>query len=148
MGNNNKIDVAALPAGLTKQDFMAIPEIKKETSWFTYAGIVQIATGVLNFATVGQLAQMEAQGYAVYSTVIGITAAISVIFIILGILLLVKRTTTIAYIVGAVGILFAILAIATGGSVGFGIIATILAFVGAWKVDKSWKEYQSSHPGF
>ena len=91
---------------------------------------------------------MEAQGYAVDSTVIGITAAISVIFIVLGILLLVKRTTTIAYIVGAVGILFAILAIATGGSVGFGIIATILAFVGAWKVDKSWKEYQSSHPGF
>ena len=129
MGNNNKIDVAALPAGLTKQDFMAIPEIKKETSWFTYAGIVQIVTGVLNFATVGQLAQMEAQGYAVDSTVIGITAAISVIFIVLG-------------------ILFAILAIATGGSVGFGIIATILAFVGAWKVDKSWKEYQSSHPGF
>ena len=60
-----EIDVNQLPAGLTKKEFVNLPELKSQRSWFTWAGIVGIVTGVLGFVTVGQAAQLEAQGYMV-----------------------------------------------------------------------------------
>ena len=145
--NKQPINVADLPAGLSKRELLKQPALKSVNSWFTWAGIVQIGTGILNFATVGQLAQLQAQGYAVNEGYMFMIAAVSIAFIVLGILLLVKRSTILAYIVGGSAILWAIVALASGGSVGAGIIAAVLAIVGARKLEKVWQEYQAVQQG-
>ena len=141
--NKQSVDVAELPQGLSKRDLLKHPALKSVNSWFTWAGIVQIVTGVFNFAAVGQLAELQAQGYAVNEGYMGLVAVVSAVFIALGILLLVKRTTILAYIVGISAIVWAVIALASGGSIGIGIIAAILAVVGARKLEKVWQEYQT-----
>ena len=138
------IDVSVLPQGLTKKELINRPELKNIKSWFTWAGIVQIVTGVANFVTIGQLAELQAQGYQVNENYMMLLAVISVIFVGLGIALLVTKSTVIAYIVGGTGILMAIAALATGGTVGAGIIAVVLAIVGAVRFENSWKQYSSN----
>lgn len=144
--NTEPLDVAALPPGLSKKELLKQPALKRVNSWFTWAGVVQIATGVWNFATVGQLAQLQAQGYTVNSGYMSLITVVSIAFIVLGILLLVKRSTTLAYIVGGSAIVWAIVALASGGSVGIGIIAAVLAIVGARKLESAWQEYQAVQP--
>ena len=138
------IDVSVLPQGLTKKELINRPELKNIKSWFTWAGIVQIVTGVANFVTIGQLAELQAQGYQVNENYMMLLAVISVIFVGLGIALLVTKSTVIAYIVGGTGILMAIAALATGGAVGAGIIAVVLAIVGAVRFENIWKQYSSN----
>ena len=138
------IDVSVLPQGLTKKELINRPELKNIKSWFTWAGIVQIVTGVANFVTIGQLAELQAQGYQVNENYMMLLVVLSVIFVGLGIALLVTKSTVIAYIVGGTGILMAIAALATGGTVGAGIIAVVLAIVGAVRFENIWKQYSSN----
>ena len=86
---------------------------------------------------------MSTKGYNVDESYMMILGLLSVVFIALGIALLVTKSTVLAYIVGVTGVLMAVLALATGGRVGAGVIAAVLAFVGAYRVDKVWKEYTS-----
>lgn len=137
------IDITSLPEGLTKKEFIMAPEMKSIKSWFIWAGWVQILTGIANFATVGELAQLQARGYIVDEKYMMLLVVISLFFIALGIALLVSKSTTVAYIVGITGIAFALYAISTGGSVGGGIIATVFAVISAVKADNAWKQYLS-----
>lgn len=46
MAENQKIDLNTLPKGLTKEEFTALPNFKKIRSFFTWAGVVSIASGI------------------------------------------------------------------------------------------------------
>lgn len=138
-----EIDVNQLPAGLTKKEFVNLPELKSQRSWFTWAGIVGIVTGVLGFVTVGQAAQLEAQGYMVNTGLVMFYGILSFVSLALGIALIVTKESKVAYALGIVGLVFAVVAIATGGTVGAGIIGTILAVFGARKIDTLWAAYQA-----
>ena len=138
-----EIDVNQLPAGLTKKEFVNLPELKSQRSWFTWAGIVGIVTGVLGFVTVGQAAQLEAQGYMVNSGLVMFYGILSFVSLALGIALIATKESKVAYALGIVGLVFAVVAIATGGTVGAGIIGTILAVFGARKIDTLWAAYQA-----
>ena len=138
-----EIDVNQLPAGLTKKEFVNLPELKSQRSWFTWAGVVGIVTGVLGFVTVGQAAQLEAQGYMVNTGLVMFYGILSFVSLALGIALIVTKESKVAYALGIVGLVFAVVAIATGGTVGAGIIGTILAVFGARKIDTLWAAYQA-----
>ena len=138
-----EIDVNQLPAGLTKKEFVNLPELKSQRSWFTWAGVVGIVTGLLGFVTVGQVAQLQAQGYMVNTGLVMFYGILSVASLALGIALIVTKESKIAYALGIVGLIFAVVAIATGGTVGAGIIGTILAVFGARKIDTLWAAYQA-----
>ena len=138
-----EIDVNQLPAGLTKKEFVNLPELKSQRSWFTWAGVVGIVTGVLGFVTVGQAAQLQAQGYMVNTGLVIFYGILSLASLALGIALIVTKESKIAYALGIVGLIFAVVAIATGGTVGAGIIGTILAVFGARKIDTLWAAYQA-----
>lgn len=138
-----EIDVNQLPAGLTKKEFVNLPELKSQRSWFTWAGVVGIVTGLLGFVTVGQAAQLQAQGYMVNTGLVMFYGILSVASLALGIALIVTKESKIAYALGIVGLIFAVVAIATGGTVGAGIIGTILAVFGARKIDTLWAAYQA-----
>ena len=138
-----EIDVNQLPAGLTKKEFVNLPELKSQRSWFTWAGIVGIVTGLLGFVTVGQAAQLEAQGYMVNTGLVMFYGILSLVSLALGIALIVTKESKVAYALGIVGLVFAVVAIATGGTVGAGIIGTILAVFGARKIDTLWAAYQA-----
>ena len=138
-----EIDVNQLPAGLTKKEFVNLPELKSQRSWFTWAGVVGIVTGVLGFVTVGQAAQLQAQGYMVNTGLVIFYGILSLASLALGIALIVTKESKVAYALGIVGLVFAVVAIATGGTVGAGIIGTILAVFGARKIDTLWAAYQA-----
>lgn len=138
-----EIDVNQLPAGLTKKEFVNLPELKSQRSWFTWAGIVGIVTGLLGFVTVGQVAQLQAQGYIVNTGLVTFYGILSFASLALGIALIVTKESKLAYALGVVGLVFAVVAIATGGTVGAGIIGTILAVFGARKIDTLWAAYQA-----
>ena len=138
-----EIDVNQLPAGLTKKEFVNLPELKSQRSWFTWAGVVGIVTGVLGFVTVGQVAQLQAQGYMVNTGLVIFYGILSLASLALGIALIVTKESKVAYALGIVGLIFAVVAIATGGTVGAGIIGTILAVFGARKIDTLWAAYQA-----
>ena len=138
-----EIDVNQLPAGLTKKEFVNLPELKSQRSWFTWAGVVGIVTGVLGFVTVGQAAQLEAQGYMVNTGLVMFYGILSFVSLALGIALIATKEAKVAYALGIVGLVFAVVAIATGGTVGAGIIGTILAVFGARKIDTLWAAYQA-----
>ena len=143
MANKDNIDVNSLPKGLSKRELLKQPQLKKINSWFTWAGVVQIITGVFNLGTVAAgVHQLEARGYIMDKGFISVYYMICAAFIILGILLLVMRSTVLAWIVGITAIVFALYAVSTGGTVGIGIIAAVLAIVGAVKFQGVWKEYQ------
>ena len=138
-----EIDVNQLPAGLTKKEFVNLPELKSQRSWFTWAGVVGIVTGLLGFVTVGQAAQLEAQGYMINTGLVMFYGILSFVSLALGIALIVTKESKVAYALGVVGLVFAVVAIATGGTVGAGIIGTILAVFGARKIDTLWAAYQA-----
>ena len=93
--------------------------------------------------TVGQAAQLEAQGYMVNSGLVMFYGILSFVSLALGIALIVTKESKVAYALGIVGLVFAVVAIATGGTVGAGIIGTILAVFGARKIDTLWAAYQA-----
>ena len=43
-----KIDLNTLPKGLTKEEFTALPNFKKIRSFFTWAGVVSIGSGIID----------------------------------------------------------------------------------------------------
>ena len=59
-----------------------------------------------------------------------------VVSIVLGILLIKKKTTTMAYILAIIELVYVLLAITSGGSVGIGAISFLLSLVGAIRIDK------------
>ena len=138
-----EIDVNQLPSGLTKKEFVNLPELKSQRSWFTWAGIVGIITGIMGFAPLGQAAQLQAQGYAVNMGLYTFFAILSLVGLVLGIMLLVTKESKIAYALGIVSLITAVLALASGGTIGAGIIGTILAVFGARKIDTLWAAYQA-----
>ena len=136
------VDVRAIRPGLTKKEFMNLPELKKEKSWLTWAGIVQIVTGVLNFASVGQLAEMEARGASVSQGYMILLVLISVFFIGTGIGILRTTNMMLIYIVAGFSVVWIILVLATGGNIGVGALAILFAIYVARKIDGLWNEYQ------
>ena len=138
-----EIDVNQLPAGLTKKEFVNLPELKSQRSWFTWAGIVGIVTGLLGVASVGWELNLQARGYIVDLDFIAPYALLTAAGFILGIVLLVTKESKVAYALGIVGLLTAVVAVASGGTIGAGIIATILAVFGARKIDTLWAKYQA-----
>ena len=70
-----------------------------------------------------------------------------VVSIVLGILLIKKKTTTMAYILAIIELIYVLLAITSGGSVGIGAISFLLSLVGAIRIDKKWKLYQEISVG-
>ena len=46
MAENQKVDLSTLPKGLTKEEFTALPNFKKIRSFFTWAGVVSIVSGI------------------------------------------------------------------------------------------------------
>lgn len=70
-----------------------------------------------------------------------------VVSIVLGILLIKKKTTTMAYILAIIELIYVLLAITSGGSVGIGAISFLLSIVGAIRIDKKWKLYQKISVG-
>ena len=70
-----------------------------------------------------------------------------VVSIVLGILLIKKKTTTMAYILAIIELVYVLLAITSGGSVGIGAISFLLSIVGAIRIDKKWKLYQEISVG-
>lgn len=136
------LDYAALPRGLSKKELMSLPEMKKTRGWFTWAGIVEVITGIVTFGQIGQV-------YSFYDYYAGsylegmlfIYGVIALLDIILGISLLVSKSATVAIVVGIEGIATVLLFIADGGQPGLGMIAIILALVGAVHFNREWKEY-------
>ena len=143
-----EIDVNQLPAGLTKKEFVNLPELKSQRSWFTWAGIVGIVTGVLGLVTLVPVFVALSQGYTAQELdlnmgLITFYAILILAGLVLGIALLATKDSKVAYALAVVGLLTAVLAVATGGRIGAGIIATILAAFGAHKIDTLWKAYQA-----
>lgn len=143
MAEKEKINYANLPRGLSKKEFTELSYFKKIRSFFTWAGAVSIVSGLFNFSTVGQLAEYEARGYAVNTRYMGMVGFFAIVFIIMGILLIRKKTTIIAYIVAVSNLIFTVFCLASGGRVGVGIVALIFSLIGAIQIDKKWKLYQS-----
>lgn len=54
-----EIDVNQLPVGLTKKDYINPPELKSRRNWFTWAGIVEIVTGVIGLAPLDRLSSFR-----------------------------------------------------------------------------------------
>ena len=57
-----EIDVNQLPAGLTKKEFVNLPELKSQRGWFIWAGVVGIVTGILGLVSVAGVFAPQAQG--------------------------------------------------------------------------------------
>ena len=138
-----EIDVNQLPAGLTKKEFVNLPELKSQRSWFTWAGVVGIVTGILGLVSVAGVFALQAQGYVINMGMVILYGAISIASLALGIALIATKESKIAYALGIVGVVFAVIAITSGGTVGAGVIATILAVFGAHKIDTLWAAYQA-----
>lgn len=152
MAENQKVDLNTLPNGLTKEEFTALPNFKKIRSYFTWAGVVSIASGILIISELGRVSQAVLQYGGSLDDVykvggVKLNLLFMVVNIVLGILLIKKKTTKIAYIVSITELVYALLAIISGGSVGVGVIALLLSLVGAIRIDKKWKLYQEISVG-
>ena len=67
--------------------------------------------------------------------------------IVMGILLLKKKTTKMAYILAITELVYIVLVLVLGGTIGIGAIAFLLALAGAIRIDKKWKQYQEISGG-
>ncbi len=52
MASKENIDVNSLRKGLTQKELLNQPELKKINSWFPWAGVVQILTGLMNMGMI------------------------------------------------------------------------------------------------
>lgn len=57
MAENQKVDLSTLPKGLTKEEFTALPNFKKIRSFFTWAGVVSIVSGIFVLSSIGHISQ-------------------------------------------------------------------------------------------
>lgn len=136
------IDVTMMPGGLTRQEFIRQPALKSVRSWFIWAGIVEIVTGA------ALLAQIALYWGDPNYIIPGYLYPVAFLEIVLGIALLVTKSPGVANAVGITGFIWIVFVLITGGSVGLGFIAIILAVAGASKCNKAWKEYQSNRMNF
>lgn len=138
----SKLNYAALPGGLSKKELMRLPEMKPTRRLFIWAGIVELFTGIVTFGQIGQA--YSYYGYYAGSNLQGmllIYGAIALLDIILGISLLISKSAAVAIAVGIEGIATVLFFIADGGQPGLGLIAIILALIGAIDFNRQWKEY-------
>ena len=95
-----KIDLNTLPKGLTKEEFTALPNFKKIRSFFTWAGVVSIGSGVLICSEYGKVCQSVLRAGGSLEEVnqlwaVKLNMLFMVISIVIGILLIKKKTTKI-----------------------------------------------------
>lgn len=152
MAENQKVDLSTLPKGLTKEEFTALPNFKKIRAFFTWAGVVSIVSGIFVLSSIGHLSQSILQNGGSIDGLFQMGAVklnllFMVVSIVLGILLIKKKTTTMAYILAIIELIYVLLAITSGGSVGIGAISFLLSLVGAIRIDKKWKLYQEISVG-
>ena len=152
MAENQKVDLSTLPKGLTKEEFTALPNFKKIRSFFTWAGVVSIVSGIFVLSSIGHISQSILRNGGSLDGLFQMGAVklnllFMVVSIVLGILLIKKKTTTMAYILAVIELVYVLLAITSGGSVGIGAISFLLSIVGAIRIDKKWKLYQGISVG-
>ena len=152
MAENQKIDLNTLPKGLTKEEFTALPNFKKIRSFFTWAGVVSIASGIFICSAIGKTAESVFQAGGSYDDMSRLWAVnLNILFmifdIVMGILLLKKKTTKMAYILAITELVYVVLVFVLGGTIGTGAIALLLALAGAIRIDKKWKQYQEISGG-
>lgn len=128
MAENQKVDLSTLPKGLTKEEFTALPNFKKIRSFFTWAGVVSIVSGIFVLSSIGHISQSILQNGGSLDGLFQMGAVklnllFMVVSIVLGILLIKKKTTTMAYILAIIELIYVLLAITSGGSVGIGAIS-------------------------
>lgn len=145
MSNENNVNVTGLPYGMTKDDLVKLPEMKKVRRWFIWAGAIEILSGIINLYYLGRLAEYEARGFAVSEGYMSLLTIFALTDLIFGILLLVKKSPTIAYIVGITGVINAVLNGVLNAGAGAGVVTIVLTFMGARQINKVWKEYRKSH---
>ena len=126
MAENQKVDLSTLPKGLTKEEFTALPNFKKIRSFFTWAGVVSIVSGIFVLSSIGHISQSILQNGGSLDGLFQMGAVklnllFMVVSIVLGILLIKKKTTTMAYILAIIELVYVLLAITSGGSVGIGL---------------------------
>lgn len=152
MAENQKVDLGTLPKGLTKEEFTALPNFKKIRSFFTWAGVASIASGILILSDIGKVSESVLQYGGTLDDVFrvgGLKLNLLFMFfdIVVGILLIKKKTTKMAYILAITELIYVLLVIILGGTVGSGAIALLLSLVGAIRIDKKWKQYQEISAG-
>ncbi len=150
MAENQKVDLNTLPKGLTKEEFTALPNFKKIRGFFTWAGVATIGSGILILSDIGKVSQTVLQYGGSLEDVykvggVKLNLLFMVFDIVMGILLLKKKTTKMAYILAITELVYLLLVIISGGTIGLGAIALLLALVGALRIDKKWKQYQKIH---
>ena len=147
-----KIDLNTLPKGLTKEEFTALPNFKKIRSFFTWAGVVSIGSGILICSEIGKTAERVFQAGGSYDDMsrlwaVNLNMLFMIFDIVMGILLLKKKTTKMAYILAITELVYIVLVLVLGGTIGIGAIAFLLALAGAIRIDKKWKLYQEISVG-
>ena len=130
MAENQKVDLSTLPKGLTKEEFTALPNFKKIRSFFTWAGVVSIVSGIFVLSSIGHISQSILQNGGSLDGLFQMGAVkLNLLFMVVSI------------------VLYVLLAITSGGSVGIGAISFLLSLVGAIRIDKKWKLYQEISVG-
>ncbi len=152
MAENQKVDLGTLPKGLTKEEFTALPNFKKIRSFFTWAGVSSIASGILILSDIGKVSESVIQYGGTLDDVfrvggLKLNLLFMVFDIVMGILLIKKKTTKMAYILAITELIYVLLVIILGGTVGCGAIALLLSLAGAIRIDKKWKQYQEVSAG-
>ena len=114
-----KIDLNTLPKGLTKEEFTALPNFKKIRSFFTWAGVVSIGSGILICSEIGKTAESVFQAGGSYDDMSRLWAVkLNMLFmifdIVMGILLLKKKTTKMAYILAITELVYIVLVLVLG----------------------------------
>ena len=147
-----KIDLNTLPKGLTKEEFTALPNFKKIRSFFTWSGVVSIGSGILICSEYGKVCQSVLRAGGSLEEVNQLWAVkLNILFmifdIVMGILLIKKKTTKMAYILAITELVYIVLVLVLGGTIGTGAIAFLLALAGAIRIDKKWKQYQEISGG-
>ena len=102
MAENQKVDLSTLPKGLTKEEFTALPNFKKIRAFFTWAGVVSIVSGIFVLSSIGHISQSILQNGGSLDGLFQMGAVklnllFMVVSIVLGILLIKKKTTTMAW---------------------------------------------------
>ena len=152
MAENQKVDLSTLPRGLTKEEFTALPNFKKIRSFFTWAGVVSIASGIFILSSIGRISQSILQGGGSldglwHMGAVKLNLLFMVASIVLGILLIKKKTTKMAYALVITELIYVVFVITLGGSIGIGVIALLLSLAGAIRIDNKWKLYQKVSAG-
>ena len=136
MAENQKVDLSTLPKGLTKEEFTALPNFKKIRSFFTWAGVVSIVSGIFVLSSIGHISQSILQNGGSLDGLFQMGAVklnllFMVVSIVLGILLIKKKTTTMAYILAIIELIYVLLAITSGClSAVFASLTSILGKIG------------------